>query len=208
MKKLLLTLSLFAASALSLMANNTENWYFNVSAGYSSSTYHLDGNEIDMIYPSISGIDSTHIPYAIDLGLYGIATRSTLFGVTYNLTNDYQKLEAQMSDEYIEVDFGSSLLAFSMMHFLSGEAGSGLFLRLDAGAARFHSSTTEYYAGQTTEASDSSDWGVGLLAGAGLALDFGGTSVLVSANYSLRTVTEYESEFQGNTFSLTAGLMF
>ncbi|NOR44687.1 MAG: hypothetical protein GQ534_03795, partial [Candidatus Delongbacteria bacterium] len=108
-------------------------------------------------------------------GFYWHLQPKTIVGFVVNGSGDRFDIEG----EYIQID--QYIYGLSAIHYLSDSFGKGFFLRGDAGIAVL--SLTSSFGDEVT-----SENGFGVLLGGGWSFDFGGTRLLLNANYAHRIV--------------------
>ena len=176
MRNLLLCLVVLCATQVH--ANKMESWYTYWGLGYADVGYP---DEVDTMLDQLAelpGID--HFSIALDgLGFYWPADTRRLYGFIINGFGDrYEEDTANW------MQLNGYLISASTMSFFD-EIGAGPFVRLDAGLAKYvvNAEIGGY------DDSESSDWGVGALAGGGYALPvFDGTRILLNLNYAVRRI--------------------
>ena len=84
-----------------------------------------------------------------------------------------------LGEEFVQID--QYLYSLSVIHYLSDSFGSGFFFRGEGGAAVLSLSSS--IGDEIT-----SENGFGILIGGGWSFDFGGTRLLLNANYAHRIV--------------------
>ncbi len=160
------------------------------------------------VHPAIPTLGYT--PSHMNRGVFShnpVQIESSLFGINANIVVDLFDLNNSYGDTLTSTYFFHSLFSVSLKHFLSGEAASGLYLRGDLGLASLSVTTDSIFSDNETEA----EWGWGLLLGVGYAIDFGGSSITISGNYSMRNVedeTVYKNTIESSIWSISAGLLF
>lgn len=199
MKKTYILSILLLLSVTNVFARSNDNWFVSLSAGTSNTDYTFNDYNFNNYYidSGSSGYTTQDTAFAIDAGLYGIATRKTLVGISMNMAGDL----TERNSGYGDALFMNTLIGGSVMYFPAGRVGSGFFLRADAGRSQYYFNPEyghDFY----------SDWGWGALGGVGLALDFTNTSLILNANYSYRTAPKDFADYSSGTFAFTAGFLF
>ena len=158
-----------------------ESWYLYFGLGYANPQY---ADEVEQVLDDI--VDQPNVSHAsIGLDLIGfywpIGGKKTVIGGIINTFGDrYENDNVNISFQLTGVTF-----AFSTMHYLTNEIGKGLFLRADAGPARF----TGDIEGGGISVTASTGWGFGALVGTGYSIPVSaGTRILLNANYAFRRV--------------------
>ncbi len=151
------------------------------------------GDEVDAAIDNIEqlpGVD--HVSVGLDLlGFYWPKGERTALGVVMNLFGDRYEIGGS------HLQLSGITVSFSAMHFLTETIGRGFFLRGDIGPARL--------AVDSDFGDLQSDWGLGVLAGAGYGLNTSpGTRLLFNANVAARRI---EGDTVG-TFAITLGGLF
>ena len=108
-------------------------------------------------------------------GFYWHFQPNTIAGFISNINGDQYFLD----EEFIQID--QYLFGLSVIHYLDDSFGSGFFFRGDGGVAVLTLSSS---IGEKI----TSENGFGILLGGGWSYDFGGTRLLLNANYSHRIV--------------------
>jgi len=166
-----------------------ESWYLCFAVGYAGTSYPSAlQNSLDMI-----SAQGSHYSAALDIPAvyWPLRNRKTLIGGALNGVGDRYELNGN------HIEISQFTIGFSMVHFLTGEIGDGLFFRTDLGVASL--SVSDSY-GTTV----SSDAGVGLLIGGGYAIPVSSeTRMYLQGYFGSRTV-------EGDTYrsaGVTLGVM-
>jgi len=165
----------------------SESWYTYWGLGYANIRYPSDlQDKID-----VDKQNESRSPYALDvLGFYWPLTPKTIAGLIVNGTTDGVEVNQN------EMRILQYLYAVSVMHYIGNSFGSGFFVRADVGFSNIK---------QKTENIIKDEDGLGLLVGGGWSFDFGGTRLLLNANYAYRGGIGSESY---NTLGISIGGLF
>jgi hypothetical protein len=155
--------------------NKLESWYTLWGLGYASMGYPGDVQVALDLVDDLPGVSRSSI--AMDfLGFYWPFNEHAIFGGVINACADRYEVGGE------SMQINGYTYSVSLMHFLQNRIGKGFFLRGDVGGARMVLQVSK-------NDPQSSDWGVGVLAGAGLGLPVSrGTRILLSVNYSHRFI--------------------
>jgi len=168
-----------------------ESWYIHFALGYGKAYYP---DPLQQILDQLSSIpDVSHISLSIEIPsvYWPLSNNRTLLGGSFNGTGDRYELSGN------SMQINHYLLSFSALHFLTREAGDGLFIRGDIGIAWLNVQSSP-------GGSSSSDAGFGLLIGGGYAIPVSDeTRITLNLNYGARWV---ESESYG-VLSITVGVL-
>lgn len=153
--------------------SNRESWYTYWGIGTSSFTYP---SEVQLVFDLLEEEGCDRMRLNLDMfGFYWHLRPNTIAGVLINGASDRLSIDSDWI-QYNYYIFGPSIIHFPGLNF-----GKGFFLRSDVGLSKIVAQTSE-------GDSDSSDFGFGLLVGGGWSIDFGGTRMLINANYSYRKI--------------------
>ena len=183
MKKIMLgflTLALVLSSQGAMVQHKLESWYIYFGLGYANPKYP---DELDVTLNELADLPGvTHVSLSLDLlGLYWPLGRHTIIGGVINAFGDRYEVE----NTSVDLQLTGFSFAFSAKHFLNDQIGKGLFLRGDAGPARF---VIDVGAGGSS-ISEQSDWGFGVLVGGGYGIPVSdGTRIILNVNYGFRRV--------------------
>lgn len=172
-----------------------EPWYVHIGIGLSSMSYEADTKEVVDEIESVEGVDNFSM--MVDLfGLYfPFNNHKTLFGANFNMALEnwsYQSRSIQLT-QY--------LISASSYHYFGQGIGDGFFVRGDLGIA-WYNIDIDF---DVIEANESTDKGLGLLAGVGYAVPISReTRMQFGVNYAHRNS---ESSSIG-TWSATIGFLF
>ncbi len=171
---------------------NSESWYTYWGLGLADVAYPSGiQNEIDW-FDKQNGV--SHISFSTDMfGFYWHLTPKTIGGFIINASRESFKVR-QFDNHELEIN--QYLYAVGMMHYIGEAFGSGPFVRADLGLAGMKQNSGN----KSIREED----GFGLLAGGGWSFDFGGTRLLLNANYAYRGL---ENE-NYHTISFSVGGLF
>ncbi|MGL1891036.1 MAG: hypothetical protein OCD02_05380 [Spirochaetaceae bacterium] len=200
MKKVIVAILfiLTGISTLTAGTNGNNSWYGVVNVG--TGGIIQKGGDDDLI--SRDDADVSHSTLMVDVGLYGVVSHGTLFGLNANFANDINTFE-----DTEDLIYHHTLLALSGIHYFDGETGTGFFVRADVGA-----SLLSYEIFSDTE--NVSDWGFGVLVGGGFAINLGEVSVTINGNYAYRGIDHNgdtnlaNANYDANVFTFALGLLY
>jgi len=173
------------------LRTKNESWYTYWGLGWTGITYPKNLQELMNTIENIPGVSRTCVEFDF-LGFYfPVNQHRTAIGFIINGAGD------RVSEGGIWVQINQYIYGASVMHFVSRNIGDGFFLRGDLGLARMVVQTTFGNA-------SSSDAGFGFLAGAGYAIPFTGTRILLNFNFSYHNI---ESETVSKV-AISGGLLF
>ena len=178
-----------------------ESWYTYWGLGFSRISYP-EGKDTYRDW-LLEQSDFDRLSIAIDmLGFYWPISEKTILGFIVNGAGDNFTREEKVdsygfTQEKIGVNYLYYTYAGSVIHYLTDNFGSGIFLRGDVGisvkAVKFSGT-----------AASLSYRGFGILIGSGWSFDFGGTRLLLNINYAFRSF----GEDSNNIVVLTVGGLF
>lgn len=125
--------------------NQNESWYTKFNFGIASVTYP------DYLQVALDRLDSssevTHIPIALDFGIYWPIKQTGLLGVATNMIADRYSVTI---NEYLQIN--QYLLGPSFIYFFGKFIGDGFFVRGDIGLAWYNvsASSLNYSVNQST----------------------------------------------------------
>ena len=160
------------------LGNELESWYTYWGGGFAQNTYPDELEETLDLLEDTAGVD--HFAMGLDiLGFYWPRDEQTLWGGVISGSIDTYEVAG------FEADISNYLYAFSAMRFLTNRIGQGPFVRADVGFAR-HAGDVKTTG---SELSTTSDWGTGLLLGAGYGIPVTeGTRILLNGSYAIKRV--------------------
>jgi hypothetical protein len=180
--------------------NENESWYWQFALH--GGTVRYQPSSLEQSVDSLrNNKDIKHISAGLDLSfLWPLANQQTAMGITLNGTSDSLNYTATGTGSSITIS--SSLLGFSVQHFLMSNIGDGFFVRGDIGLG----STTLTL--KNILGVDKSDTEQGLGVGVGL-----GYSIPLSSQTRLPLFIKYnlvtaKDNFQSRALTFNAGLMF
>jgi hypothetical protein len=178
-----------AAAGDENVRNKMESWYLCFALGYAGTNYPSALQaDLDQIKDRGSRFAAA---FDIPAVYWPLADRRTLLGGAINAVGDRYELNGS------SIDISQVTLGFSVLRFLTGDIGDGLFLRGDLGLASLN--VHDSYG-----TSVSSDAGLGFLLGGGYAIPVSNeTRMYLQGYYGSRTV-------EGDTYrsaGVTLGVM-
>ena len=154
----------------------SESWYTYWVLGFPILNYPTEmQNIIDLLGEAD---EVSYTSFNTDMfGFYWHFQPNTIAGFIANINGDSYLL----GEDHIQID--QYLYSLSVIHYLDDSFGSGFFFRGDAGVAvlTLTSSFGEEIIGEN---------GFGILLGGGWSYDFGGTRLLLNANYAHRIIKD------------------
>ncbi len=165
--------------------NKLESWYTYWGIGYPAITYPSDLQAFVEELEDAPGVDRTRVGLDF-LGFYfPVNQHKTAVGFVINTAADRFTYEG----EWVQIN--QYIYGASVMHYVQGTIGKGLFLRGDVGLAKVVTQNSD-------GVSESSDDGFGFLVGGGYGLNITpGTRMLINVNYARRSIEGDASQVIG-----------
>jgi len=150
--------------------SRTELWYFYFGFGYSKMFYPSG-----VVQETVDGLkeleDVSHLPFSWDVfGIYVHITPKTIGGFIFTGSGDRYDRGERGGIQINQYTVGGSFI-----HYVGRTFGKGIFIRSHIGAANLAAGELEL-----------NEDGFSILAGGGWSVDFGGTRLLLNANYTYR----------------------